>query len=179
MIVNAAFEVARKSGVQNITARIVAEKIGCSTQPVMYCFSTIDELKRAVYKKADAFHSEYLMNLDSDKPPVLSIGLNYIRFAVRETNLFRLLFQSDYAAGNSIAEMIDSEELIPVISAMREAMGLNEEQTKQAFLTVAVFTHGYASLIAESSVIFDEQTAARHLETAFKGAVLAAQNQEI
>ena len=38
MIIDAAFEVARESGVENINARTVAKKLNCSTQPVMYHF---------------------------------------------------------------------------------------------------------------------------------------------
>ena len=63
MIIDAAFAVARETGVENINARTVSEKLHCSTQPVMYHFATIEELKRTVYAKADLYHSEFLMNL--------------------------------------------------------------------------------------------------------------------
>ena len=43
----------------NINARTVAKNLKCSTQPVMYQFETIEELKKAVYAKADRFHTEY------------------------------------------------------------------------------------------------------------------------
>ena len=59
MIIDAAFEIARETGAENINARTVSEKLNCSTQPVMYHFATIEELKRAVYKKSDCYHSEY------------------------------------------------------------------------------------------------------------------------
>ena len=40
--------------------------------------------------------------------------------------------------GSSLLEMINSEELIPVISAMQEAMELSMEQTKEVFVTIAI-----------------------------------------
>ncbi len=178
MVVDAAFEVARASGAENINARTVSEKLKCSTQPVMYYFATIEELKRAVYAKTDSFHTEYLMKADPNTNPILSIGLNYVRFAIREPHLFRLLFQSNYAVENSLLEMIDSPELTPVISAMREALGMNEEQTKKVFLVAAMFTHGYASIIANNSLEYDEKIVAEHLELAFRGAVLAVKEEE-
>ena len=46
MIIDAAFEVARESGVENINARTVAKKLNCSTQPVMYHFETIEMPKQ-------------------------------------------------------------------------------------------------------------------------------------
>ena len=95
MIVDAAFAIAREAGVENINARTVSERLHCSTQPVMYHFATMEELKRTVYAKADLYHSEYLMTMK--KPPkgaALGIGMNYIRFAIEEPHLFRFLFQS-------------------------------------------------------------------------------------
>lgn len=176
MVIDAAFQVAREAGAENINARTVAEKLGCSTQPVMYHFATIEELKRATYTKTDWYHTEYLMNADQEEP-MLSIGLNYIRFAVQEPNLFRFLFQSGYAVENSLLEMIDSEELLPVLSAMRSAMQVSLEQTKEVFLTLALFVHGYASIIANNSLEYDEKLIAVHLKRVYTGAVLALQEE--
>lgn len=177
MVVDAAFEVARIMGAENVNARTVSEKLGCSTQPVMYHFTKIEEMKRAVYEKADAFHTEYLMNIDPDKGVMLSIGLNYIRFAIKEPHLFCFLFQSGFAVENSLLEMIDSEELIPVLSAMQGAMEMSMEHTKEVFLTIALFAHGYASIIANNSLEYDERLAAAHLERAYRGAVLAVREE--
>ena len=109
MIVDAAFSIARQAGAENINARTVSERLHCSTQPVMYHFATIEELKRTVYARADVYHSEYLMNMK--KPPrgaALGIGMNYIRFAIEEPHLFRFLFQSDYFSGKTLLELIDA-----------------------------------------------------------------------
>lgn len=172
MIVDAAFEIARAEGAERISARSVAEKLGCSTQPVMYCFATVEEMKRAVYTKTDLFHSEYLMNIRDDDI-MLEIGLNYIRFAIGEPNLFRFLFQSGYAVENSLLEMVDSPVLTPVLEMMSVEMELSMEQTKNVFVTIALFAHGYASIIANNGLEFDEKIIAEHLERAYRGAVLA------
>jgi len=176
MIVNAAIEVARQRGFENINARTVSGQLHCSTQPVMYHFSTIDSLKRAAYKRADQLHAEYMMNTPPGQDPILGIGLNYIRFAVEEPQLFRFLFQSGYAEENSLLEMVDSEELIPVLEAMREGAGLSLRKTRNVFITVALFAHGYASIIANNHLEFDEKLIAEHLERTWNGAVLAAES---
>ncbi len=199
MIINAAFEVARADGAENVNARTVSKKLGCSTQPVMYHFAKIEDMKKAVYERADAFHTQYLLTVPSEedalsyraKPDearpceaydirdarmgMLGIGLNYIRFAIEEPNLFRFLFQSGFVAENSVSQMIDSEALEPVISVMQAAAALSREQAKKAFLMLSMFTHGYASLIANNAFEYDEETMKDHLEMAFRGAVLAVQ----
>ena len=178
MIINAAIEVARKSGFETINARTVSEQLRCSTQPIMYHFSTIEAMKRAAYAEADHRHSEYMMTISPEQDPLLGIGLNYIRFAVEEPQLFRFLFQSGYAEENNLLEMVDSEELVPVLAAMQAGSGLSMEKTREVFITVALFAHGYASIIANNGLEYDENLAAKHLERAWNGAFLAAVQEE-
>ena len=178
MIVDAAFAVARETGAENINARTVSERLNCSTQPVMYHFATIEALKRAAYEKADLYHSEYLMNIENrQKGAMLGIGMNYIRFAIEEPHLFRFLFQSDFFNGSTLLELIGAEELTPVLSAMQRAMEVDIEQVKKIFLTVFLFAHGYASIIANNALKYDEELINSHLEQAYRGAVLAAQEE--
>lgn len=71
---------------------------------------------------------------ETQEDVMLRIGLNYIRFAVENPNLFRFLYQSGLAVENNLLELINSEELIPVISVMQEEMNINIEQTKEILL---------------------------------------------
>lgn len=178
MVTDAAFQVARIQGVENVNARTVSQRLGCSTQPVMYHFARIEDMKRAAYEQADRFHTEYIMRTTPGQNVMLGIGLNYIRFAVEEMNLFRFLFQSGFALENSVPQMIDSAELDPILSAMQAGMGLSRERTKAVFLTLAMFAHGYASIIANNGLEFDEETVKAHLTNAYRGAILAAKENE-
>ena len=179
MVIDAAFEVTRESGAENVNARTVSQKLGCSTQPVMYHFATIEDMKRAVYVKLDWYHTGYLMNIQEPQDGImLGIGLNYIRFAIEEPNLFKFLFQSGFAVESSLLQMIDAEELKPVLDAMQEAMGMSTQSTKKVFLIIAMFAHGYASIIANNSLEYDERVVAAHLDRAYRGAILAVQEEE-
>ena len=94
MIVDTAFEIVRKEGADKVTARSISEQLNCSTQPVLYYFSTVEDIKKAVYIKADEYHSAYLLDVGMTcENPMLAIGINYIKFAIEERNLFRFLFQ--------------------------------------------------------------------------------------
>ena len=109
------------------------------------------------------------MNIESpQKGVMLGIGLNYIRFAIEEPHLFRFLFQSNFFNGTTLLEMIDAEELAPVLLAMQGAVGGSIEQVKEIFLTVFLFAHGYASIIANNSLEYDEELIKSHLERAYK-----------
>ena len=51
------------------------------------------------------------------------------------------------------------------------------EQTKKVFLTVFLFAHGYASIIANNSLKYDEDLINSQLEQAYRGAILAAREE--
>lgn len=178
MVIDAAFEIARETGAEDINARTVAKKLNCSTQPVMYHFSTMEQLKKAAYDKSNAYHTQYLLSSPShQESPMLCIGLNYIRFAMEEPHLFRFLFQSGFASENSLLEMIHSQELLPILSVMQEAMKLSIRQTKEVFLTLALFVHGYASILAGNSLEYDEELIKLHLQRVYTGAIYATQEE--
>lgn len=93
MIIEEAFELARKEGAGSITARRISEKLGCSTQPVLYYFSSVEDIKAQAYKAADEFHTRYLMNFSEKSSPMHEIGLNYIRFAAYEKTSSSFFFR--------------------------------------------------------------------------------------
>lgn len=178
MIVEAAFAIAREQGAENINARAVAQKLGCSTQPVMYHFATIEDLKKAVYAKADEYHSAYIMDFgEVPDGPMKGIGMRYIQFAVEEGNLFRFLFQSNGFRKQSLLDLIDNEELMPVLAVIAQATGTDLEGVKTIFLTIFLVAHGYASMFANNEMTYDEAVVSAHLDLAYQGAILAAQEE--
>lgn len=180
MIIEAAFEIARTEGADHINARTIAEKLGCSTQPVMYHFAKIEEIKKTVYAKADAYHSDYLTCIDESCPnPMLGIGLNYIRFAVEEKYLFRFLFQSNEFSDKSLMDLLNGAELEPVLAMMQQAMEAGREEVKQIFLFLFLFAHGYASMFANNTMEYDEAVIASHLEKAFTGSICASKEETV
>lgn len=170
MIIDAAFEIVRNQGAEYINARSVSKELGCSTQPVMYHFKTMEELKKAVYVRADTYHSEYITNIRSENP-MKDIGLNYIRFAQTEKNLFRFLFQTNEFTGKNISELIHSEQLQPVIAMLAKGVGVNMEQAESIFRSMFLIAHGYASMFANNEMTYDEKTIESDLDLVFKGSV--------
>lgn len=172
MIIDAAYEIARSEGAENVNARTVSEKLGCSTQPVMYHFKKIEDIKKAVYQKADEYHSAYITDIHSDNP-MKEIGFLYIQFAEAEKNLFRFLFQSNGFSGKNISELIDAEELQPVITILSQEAEVSTEQAKVIFRSLFLIAHGYASMLANNEMAFDEETISSDLDLIFYGAVYA------
>ena len=60
MVADASFEVIRANGHENLNARTISEYLGCSTQPVLYSFKTVGEIREAAYEIADGYHTSSL-----------------------------------------------------------------------------------------------------------------------
>ena len=178
MIVEEAFQIARPQGADKITARSIAQRLKCSTQPVLYYFATVEEIKEAVYQRADAYHTRFLMGTEGGGDGMLGIGLRYVRFAAEERNLFHLLFQPGAFSGASLNDLVSSEELNPIIQALRQETGVTEDAAREIFSTLFVFVHGYASLLANNEMKLEEDQLALSLKKVFLGAVYAEKERE-
>ncbi len=158
MILDASFQIVREEGFESINARLVADRLHCSTQPVMYNFKTIEELKQAVYQIADRYHSEYIAPKGrSGMSPLLELGLNYIRFGAEEKNLFRFLFQSNQFAGKSLDGLICAPEANDLLAMVSAARGCDREEARAVFLSMFICAHGCASLVANNAMEYDEE----------------------
>lgn len=170
MVIDAGLKIVRTEGQENLNVRKVASELNCSTQPVMYHFKTVNDLKSAVYGVADEFHTDFLMTPDENASnPLLSIGLRYIQFANEEKNLFCFLFQSDKFQNISFRELVYSDYSAPVIAPICENTGLSESQAKELFESLLICVHGVASLIANNSIDYDNTYFERLLENIFTG----------
>ncbi|MBQ8826560.1 MAG: TetR/AcrR family transcriptional regulator [Oscillospiraceae bacterium] len=172
MIIGTGTELVRKEGAESLNVRRIAAELGCSTQPVMYSFSTVEELKTEIYRHADSFHSEYIMNVDfENEDAMLLIGLNYIRFAYEEKNLFRFLFQSDKIGEEGVKSLLESDEFEPVYAVLQQEAELTAEQAREAFSALFAAVHGFASLLANNSLDYDEEYFTKVLTEIFYGVI--------
>lgn len=176
MIIDAGFELVRECGMEHVNARAISKKLNCSTQPVMYHFKTIEQIKKEIYQKADKYHSSYITDIQGNNP-MLSIGLAYIQFAKTEKHIFRLLFQSNEFDGKSIYELIDAEELTPIIKIVSEAANVNITQAKIILNSLFIFVHGYASMFANNSLEYDEEVISKDLKRIFAGMMYATKEE--
>ena len=88
--------------------------------------------------------------------------------------MLKVLFASGVVV---LLEMIDAEELAPVLFAMQGTVGGSIEQVKEIFITIFLFAHGYASIIANNALEYDEGLIKSHLKRAYRGAILAVQEE--
>ncbi len=113
-MIEAAMQVVRDKGIGGLTAKTMADELGTSTQPVFTAFGSMDTLKQEVYASAVRVYDSYTDAGLKEKIPFFGVGMQYIRFAREEPELYRLLFltktqDQEYSAMKSMQHL---QELI-------------------------------------------------------------------
>ena len=112
-IIEKAYELVSIHGFHNLSARILASEMGCSTQPIYISFQNMNELKDCLAKKAiDAMMLYILAYKKENYAPVLSKILGYVQFASEEKYLYQLIISSKIMdLDNTKNEVMKSDEL--------------------------------------------------------------------
>ena len=146
MILDTAFAMTRDEGFANVTARKVAAKAGCSTQPIFRVYKNMDELWDAVYRKAaDFFQDYYMLFPRMGKEPFVSLGMAYIAFARDEKHLFELLFVSKGPGKKSLYELLNGPKG-NVVQEINAAKAAGCPDPSDLFMKMWIFIHGAACM---------------------------------
>lgn len=157
MIIAAGLKIVRSEGEGALNVRRIAAELECSTQPVMYHYKNVEELRADIFSAADRLHEEYISQKpEGETDPFLSMGLRYIRFAYEEKHLFRFLFQSDKYKSTGLTQLLEQPEAEFLLRPICEETGLSRDKAKEVFEGLFMCVHGAASFIADNSVEYDE-----------------------
>ena len=111
MILDTAFDIAKEEGMNQVSNREIAKRLNSSIRPIYYQFSNTEELKKELYQKIERYFYQVIMaDLNDSMPQYKQIGINYIKFACDEKNLFQILFMSkgDYFLDSFVSK--DAED---------------------------------------------------------------------
>ncbi len=95
-----------------------------------------------------------------------------------EKNLFRFLFQTDNFGGKDIAALLSDPELSGILEIMAGGLKVNIEQAREMFLAFFCVAHGLASLLANNSMVYDEEQCKKMLVNVFFGMAAVGKGKE-
>ena len=145
-IAAAAFHMARKEGMEEVTARKLAGAAGCSTQPIFRVYQNMEEVQADVLEQAVAFFEDFYNNYPkSQAVPFVNLGLAYISFAQKEGNLFRAMFLSENRNGRSLYELLNGKNG-NVLREISKAKAEGCRDPQDLFMKMWIFIHGAACM---------------------------------
>lgn len=158
MIQEAALELAKKEGLEAVTARQVAAQAGCSTQPIFRAYENMADLQADVIALAGEFFADYYESSPKDSPvPFVDLGIAYINFAREHENLFRILFVSHYEKKVSTYEFINGGNKMYVLKELKRVEGVNAQKAGMVFSNLWTFVNGLACMSLNGDLDMTEE----------------------
>ena len=163
VIINSTFEIVREEGFYNISARKIAKKIGCSTQPIYWVYKSMDDLIRDVVNKAVSYLSEMLRNYKKSGKPFLDYGLGYVYIAHAEPVFFKAIYVDNILC-LKMTEIVPEKEMLDLMKQDSCCENIPNEKLFEIATNAWLFAHGMASLIASEMLVYDEEKVEKMLE---------------
>ena len=176
IILEKALEIIRTQGIEKVSNREIAKKLNSSIRPIYYQFKNSEELYNELLMKMETYFYSFLLDNEiEDIPKYKQIGINYIKFAKEETNIFKALFmkKNNLVVENFIGQIKEFKEIEKFVKL---STNLKNEEIKSFHVKMWIFTHGLATLIASNTINFNDQQIRDLLSYEFQALMLLEEN---
>lgn len=145
-IMQAAFEILQEEGISQVTARKLAAKAGCSTQPIFRVYRGMEELIEELFGKACEFFQDFYAGMPRQTvTPFVNLGLAYIMFAQQHKKLFEFIFLSENRFGRSLYDLVNGNGGY-VSKEIQAAAAQGCRKASDLFMKMWIFIHGAACM---------------------------------
>ena len=170
-IVEVAIDLIRKNGIDCLSARVLAKKLGTSVCPIFNVFKDMNELTSELTLKAKSIYKEYIQKGLSQEMAFKGVGTEYILFAIKEPKLFQFLFMTEQVEMPSISNVlqISDESYNDILLSAQNGYNLTYEQAERLYLHLWIYTHGIAALCATKTCAFTADEISCLMNEAFRG----------
>ena len=168
-ITKAALDIVRSEGIDSLTARTLAKRLGSSSCPIFTVFENMEEVQHAVTDIAKSYYKDYIEKGLSDTKAFKGVGLQYILFSIKEPKLFQLLFMNEQTFLpniNNVLPLID-ESYEKILSSITESYGVNEHTAQKLYRHLWIYSHGIATLCATKMCHFTGEEISQMISDVF------------
>ena len=146
-VIDAALNIARKNGIDAVTAREVAKELQVSVGPIFTWFDSMDELKAEIYELARSLYRDYIQRGLQGPVPFLGVGQQYLQFAKDEPELYKMLFlaRPDKISGGAMEALQFSQDLAR--ESLMRIYHMDAETADKYFRDLWLVVFSFATLI--------------------------------
>ena len=148
MVVRAAFEIARNGGMEQVMVKNIADKIGCSVQPIYSYCQNMNGLRQDVIQQVNCFIKAYVASHINKDDLFRSTGKAYIQLAQEEPHLFRIFILHQREGISSLNDLYQSEANPHTAEIIAKELNIRVEQAKQLHLNMLIYTIGIGTIFS-------------------------------
>ena len=177
MILDAAFDIVRKDGMEKLSNRELANRLKCSIRPIYYQFENVQQMQKELYAKIEHYFYKFILdNMLEEIPKYKQVGINYIKFAQKEKRLFQILFMSDIGLTPDAFVSKAGEDYEEVEKLIKISTNIRDEDIKEFHTKMWFFCHGIATLVASDTIKLTDKQIQDLLSYEFQALMLLGEN---
>ena len=169
-ILNAAFEIVRKSGIEALNMRTLAKVCNCSTQPIYLSFANSEQLKYELAIKTVNFFNVFIENVIKSGKYLeyKAVGMGYILFAKEEPNLFKFILMNEGEKKQGLEEMTVETS----VQIIMKNYGITHAHAYRLHIEMWLFVHGIATMCMNGYLGEDMQGISDMVTDVFNGLIV-------
>ena len=140
MVVEAAFQIAREQGMEQVLVKNLAARLNCSTQPIYSYAENMDQLRQTVEEETLRFVDRFVKKRIDPDDLFRSIGRAHIAFAKEEPHLFKIFILQSRKGINGLSSLAQGNSGVELYIARQ--LGISTEAAQQLHLNMLIFTTG-------------------------------------
>lgn len=147
-LVQVALELAREGGLEAVVARNLGKKLNTAPSTIFTHFNAVEDIRQAIVEAARELYNGYVEEGLRMVPPMKGFAVQYIRFAMEESNLYSILFMNKREDFKYIDFIVDEGHYEKVITAAEEDFAINRGQAEFVYHNMWAYAHGIAVMSA-------------------------------
>lgn len=151
MVVEAAFKIARQSGMEKVLVKSIADELGCSVQPIYSYCKNMDGLRENVGNKARGFIQEFIISHIDRNDLFRSTGRAYIQLAKEEPHILKIFILQERRNISSLKDIYEAETNPQMAQVIAKDLNISIETARQLHLNMLIYTIGLGTIFSVSS----------------------------
>lgn len=154
-ILDAAYKLAVRGGIESLTARNIAKAINCSTQPIYLEFKNMQDLRNQVLARISDELKSNTLQQNFTGEPLIDLDLSYLYFAKEHVDLFRAMFVDGKFGNQMIVDTLMGLG-IEKFKQQFDAEQYSDERLKHIVISNWIAATGLATLLINKMVNFTQ-----------------------
>lgn len=173
-VLDAAFAIVRECGLDALSARSIAQRLKCSTQPIYSVYGNMLDVKDDVYNMAVDFALSSMKEYQDERnTPVLNHAIGCLHFAKNEKQLFKAVYLSGHRKYDLNKEKFIGEEMYTAYLRDRGRLStIAESKLKKILIRLSIYLIGMGTMINTNTLELDINEATEMIQEMYEALLL-------
>lgn len=166
-ILDTAYKMAIKDGIEGLTARSIAKAGHFSTQPLYLEFENMEDLRAQVLERISDDLRTHTLQQKYTGEPLIDLDLSYIDFAQKHVNLFRTMFVDGKVIADTLMDLA-----IEKFNEQYSDTDYDQDKVRDIVVANWISTTGMAALVVNEIASFNQNQIINVLDAQIHDAML-------